>query len=269
MVTAWLTAPEEESTAEFVQTLLGGEGVKGVGGFSLVCGKLRKRRSSDNELEPMAIISNRSADPDDVPWIAGRRGEVYGLSNTSYSDPITWPKVRMGKEKLLAAVKTTIEAEMGEEELVDELYSVLDTDTLPAPDGEDFETYMYQLRKSIFIHSIGEPERLQGAVKADQIASSEPVHGTAMLNGNATKTVKEAERPDPGTPTFMSGLYGTQRQTVILVDWEGHVTFRERSLYDEHGSPMKRGSADVKFEFDIEGWNGESKGNEFHPHAML
>lgn len=270
MVTAWLTSPEEESTAEFVKNLLGGEGVRGVGGFSLVCGKLRKNRNSSDDLEPLAIISNRSANPDDVPWIAGKRGEVYGLSNTSFSDPITWPKVKMGKEKLLGAVEAAVEADLGEEELVDELYAVLDTNTLPAKGKEeDFETYLSQLRKSIFIPSIGEPEPLQGVLKADQIASSEPVNGKAMLNGDFEEKLKEVERPDAENRFCLTGVYGTQRQTIILVDWEGHVTFRERALYDEHGKPIERGSADMKFEFDIEGWKGESKGNEFHPHAVL
>jgi uncharacterized protein with NRDE domain len=268
MVTAWLTSPAEESTAEFVHNLLGGEGVKGVGGFSLVCGKLRRRREL-NELEPLAIISNRVADPDDVPWIAAKRGEVYGLSNTSYSDPLTWPKVKLGKEKLQSAIEAAIEADLGEEELVDELYAVLDTDTLPEHNGENFETYLSQLRKSIFIPPIGEPEPLQGILKADEIASSEPVNGEAMLNGDSEKHLKKVELPDAEAQSGMAGVYGTQRQTVILVDWDGHVTFRERSLYDEHGNPVERGLGDMKFKFDIEGWNGESKGNKFHPYAVL
>ena len=269
MVTAWLTAHEEQSPQGFVKNLLRGEGVNGVGGFSLLCGKLRKRRKSSNELEPLAIISNRSADTDDVPWIAGERGEVYGLSNTSYSDPVTWPKVKMGKEKLLGAVKAALEADLGEEELVDELYAVLDTNTLPAQNGDDFETYMYQLRKSIFIPPIGELEPSKGVLKAGQIDCSDPVSSNAMLNGKAENELKETERPDAETRGATTGLYGTQRQTVILVDWEGHVTFRERSLYDENGKPMRRSSADMKFEFDIHGWTGESKGHGFRLHSML
>merc|ERR1711964_851095 len=55
MVTAWLTAAVDESTPEFVQRMMAGDGVKGVGGFSLLCGKLRKR--NEHELEPLAIIS--------------------------------------------------------------------------------------------------------------------------------------------------------------------------------------------------------------------
>jgi uncharacterized protein with NRDE domain len=267
MVTAWLTAPEEESTEEFVKKLLGGEGVKGVGGFSLVCGKLRRHSNFSDELEPLAIISNRVDNSDEVPWIAGKRGEAYGLSNTSYLDPITWPKVKMGKEKLLSTVQAAIEADLGEEELVDQLYAILDTNTLPEQDDQDFETYIYQLRKSIFIPSIGKVEEPQSVSKADVTASSEPLNGHAKLNGDSEVKLKEAECPE--TQSAMTGIYGTQRQTIILVDWEGHVTFRERSLYDMEGMPIERGNGDMKFEFQFEGWDGESKGNEFHPHAVL
>jgi uncharacterized protein with NRDE domain len=259
MVTAWLTSPDEESTQDFVHNLLRDEGVKGVGGFSLVCGKLRKRRESKEELEPFAIISNRSANPDDVPWIAGKRGEVYGLSNTSYSDPEIWPKVKMGKEKLLNAVDTAIKGDLGEEEFVDELYAILDTNTLPEQGDEDFETYLYQLRKSIFIPSIGKAEPLREVLKANQIASSKPLNSKAILTRDSEEVLKNEESPDAETRGAMMGIYGTQRQTVVLVDWDGHVTVRERPLYDKHGNPIERGVGDMKFEFDIQGWNEESK----------
>lgn len=263
MVTAWLTSPEDESTEQFVHHLLEGEGVKGVGGFSLVCGKLRKRRDTEHELEPLAIISNRAGSPDDVPWIAQRRGEVYGLSNTSFLDPETWPKVRMGREMMLEVVKEVVDGGLGEQELVDKLYAVLDTNTLPAQDGEDFEEYIYQLRHSIFIPAIGHEAR-PNLPKADAIASA----NTAVVEDSEVD-LEEEEVPDPEQSPAMTGIYGTQRQTIILVDWEGNVTFRERSLWDSEGNPIERGKADVKFEFTIEGWNGESKGNEVHPHAVL
>jgi len=229
MVTAWLTAAVDESTPEFVQRMMAGDGVKGVGGFSLLCGKLRKR--NEHELEPLAIISNRCESVGHVPWIAGQRGEVYGLSNTSFADPDVWPKVELGRKM----VRQAVEEAVGEEDLVNKLYDVLDTNTLPEQDGKEFEEYLYELRKSIFIPSIG---------------SVAPIE-------------------QPPNPNAMTGIYGTQRQTIILVDWEGKVTFRERSLWDVMGNPIERGKGDMKFEFNIEGWNGESKGNEVYPHAVL
>ena len=223
MVTAWLTAAVDESTPEFVQRMMAGDGVKGVGGFSLLCGKLRKR--NEHELEPLAIISNRCESVGHVPWIAGQRGEVYGLSNTSFADPDVWPKVELGRKM----VRQAVEEAVGEEDLVNKLYDVLDTNTLPEQDGKEFEEYLYELRKSIFIPSIG---------------SVAPIE-------------------QPPNPNAMTGIYGTQRQTIILVDWEGKVTFRERSLWDVMGNPIERGKGDMKFEFNIEGWNGETKVNNY------
>ncbi|KAF4636300.1 hypothetical protein G7Y89_g1773 [Cudoniella acicularis] len=266
MVTAWLTSPDDESTEHFVHRLLEGEGVKGVGGFSLLCGKLRKDKTTQHELEPLAIISNRSGSPDDVPWVAERRGEVYGLSNTHYDDPEIWPKVKIGKEKVLEVVDEVVEARLGEEDLVNKLYAVLDMDTLPEQDGQDFEEYIYHLRKSIFIPSIGNANPPKTIPEADAVASAKQEAVVDAIE-EAEKELKAEETPDQGNG--MTGIYGTQRQTIILVDWEGNVTFRERSLWDEKGNPIPRGQGDMKFEFQIEGWNGESKGNEFHPVALL
>ncbi|KAE8453657.1 hypothetical protein EG329_009168 [Mollisiaceae sp. DMI_Dod_QoI] len=257
MVTAWLTAPNDESTHEFVHRLLEEEGVAGVGGFSLLCGKLRRRRDTKHELEPLAIISNRCDSSEDVPWIAGKREEVYGLSNTSYSDPDIWPKVQMGKEKVLQVVEDAVKSGAGEEELIEKLFTILDTDTLPEQNGLDFEAFIMELKKSIFIPSIG--KEAEPRVPADAIAAADASLAEAEL--------KEKERPDASPD--MSGIYGTQRQTILLVDWEGNVTFTERSLWDDKGHPIPRGEADMTFHFKIDGWNGESKGNEVHALAVL
>lgn len=254
MVTAWLTASEDEGIKDFVHRLLDGEGVKGVGGFSLLCGKLRKQASSESGLQPLAIISNRAGTPDDVPWIAEQRGEVYGLSNTFYDDPMAWPKIELGKEKLRATVAEALETSMGEEELVSRLYAILDTNTLPEQEGQDFEEYLYELRKSIFIPPIGNAEPPQTLPEADQIATGSP----EALNGERetldTK-LRTTEAPDPGNGGLL-GIYGTQRQSIVLVDWEGNVSFRERSLWDEEGNPIERGKGDMKFEFKIKNWEG-------------
>lgn len=258
MVTAWLTAPKQESTNAFVHRLLEGNGVKGVGGFSLFCGKLRKRQDAQQlDVDPFAIISNRCGTADDVPWVAEKRGEVYGLSNTAYTDPDVWPKVELGKEKLLQAIDEAVAESASEAEFTKKLFSVLDTDTLPPPNGRSFEEYIFELKQSIFIPSIGTAEPVVSMPHADTIASSKPSEATK----DAMEDLDETERPEPVQPHVMSGVYGTQRQTIMLVDWTGKVTFIERSLYDEHGVPILRGKGDVKFEFEIEGWEG--KENEY------
>ncbi|KFY21834.1 hypothetical protein V493_07073 [Pseudogymnoascus sp. VKM F-4281 (FW-2241)] len=253
MVTSWLTNDESEDTGAFVERLLEGDGVKDVGGFSLLCGKLRRRKEGErNEIAPLAIVSNRCGVAEEVPWIAEKRGEVYGLSNTSYMDPIAWPKVELGKEKLSQAIEESVKESSGEDQFVRKLFDILDTNTLPPADGQSFEELIFQLRKSIFIPSIGEAVPAVGVPKTDTI--SEKDQANTKLS-DAVERLEEAETPNIAVPPIMSGTYGTQRQTVILVDWDGKVSFIERSLWDDCGKPIPRGEGDMKFEFQVEGWD--------------
>lgn len=243
MVTAWLTSAEEESTSGFIERLLNGDGLKGVGGFSLLCGRLRKKYPGP-DVEALAIISNRSDSANAVPWIASERGQVYGLSNSAYVG-VEWPKVRRGKDLLQQEIEQAVAANEGEEELVDRLFHVLDTDLMPKrAQGESDVEYMQKLRHSIFIPAIG---KTSPSVKAEDIAS-----GMAEDDGRAQqhKECTTASEPRHSIP----GVYGTQRQTIMLVDWNGTVVFKERALWDDEGRAISRGSGDVEYRFQIEGW---------------
>ena len=44
----------------------------------------------------------------------------------------------------------------------------------------------------------------------------------------------------------------TQRQTIVLVDWDGNITYKERALWDSHGNAIERGKGDETFKFEIE-----------------
>lgn len=270
MVTAWLTAPDDESTEEFVKRMLDGDGVQGVGGFSLVCGKLRRRKDKEADIEPFAIISNRATSADQVPWIASERGEVYGLSNTSFNDPVIWPKVKLGKEKIVEVVEAAVSNDLGENELVDKLFELLDTNTMPPLEGDDIQQHMRQLRHSIFIPPIGEKKPLSEIPPSEQEASADVSSSDSKVTEDISPAAFDAPRePALDSNTFMAGVYGTQRQTILLVDWDGNVTYVERSLWDELGKQIERGEGDVRFEFKIDGWNGERKGNEFRTLAVL
>lgn len=276
MVTAWLTADRDETTDEFVARMLAGAGVKGVGGFSLICGKLRKNlfEASAEETKAkkgLAIISNRADQVAQVPWIAGRRGEVYGLSNSSYQDPEVWPKVREGKEALRrlaeeeANARSNANAEKAVEGLVragvrqpdelrDALFAILDRDTLPQRSDLSFEEHIPLLKHSVFIPAIGDDEHRRAMDKA---VAGGPRVCAASIDEQGVDGLAELaseERPDQQATGFMTGLYGTQRQTVILVDWAGNVSFTERALWDANGNAIPRGEGDVHFDFSIEGW---------------
>lgn len=248
MVTAWLEANPHETVNQFVSRMLDG-GVSGVGGFSLICGKLRKSRQGDKgkALEPLAIISNRNDKVDEVPWICEERDQVYGLSNTSYYDPVAWPKVEDGKRLVTEAVRKAVDEGLDEDGLVEELFKVLDRDTLPVGPDLGFEDHIPLLKESIFVPPIGDEHHRQAMEKARR-------NGKKVEPDAATEELMSEERPDETTMGFETGMYGTQRQTVILVDWEGNVTFRERALWDAKGDVMERPSGDMTFQFKVDGW---------------
>ncbi|CAK7267894.1 hypothetical protein SEPCBS57363_002821 [Sporothrix epigloea] len=281
MVTAWLTADRDETTSHFVERMLAG-GVRGVGGFSLICGKLRKRgfleHAENKSSGPLAIISNRSDQVTQVPWIAGRRGEVYGLSNTSYDDPEEWPKVRDGKAALsqVAASKPldpiSKTAAVGVRETIrdlaatgvtdpitlqEALFAILDRDTLPQRPELSFEEQIPLLKQSIFIPAIGDEAHRLAMERAVAGGPRLPLDSADDISAEteAVAELASEERPDQQSMGFMTGLYGTQRQTVILVDWEGNVVFTERALWDANGNAIPRGKGDVTFNFGIAGWN--------------
>jgi hypothetical protein len=250
------------STAEAARGLVR-EGLAGMGGFSLMLGQLRRpdwqqqqqprtpsdagpnggapparAPSSPSAWEGLAIVSNRARDPAaDVPWLCRGPGETHALSNAHYADG-SWAKVSAGAELVAAAVRDGAAAAEGPAALRRRLLGVLARDTLPRRgEAESWGDYILKLRESIFIPLIGDGDptaRVSG-------------QGTPLPNGaGAGKAAEEAA---------MSGAYGTQKQSVILVDWAGKVSFFERTLFDEQGAPVELGKGDREFEFQIEGWD--------------
>ncbi|UNI22781.1 hypothetical protein JDV02_008637 [Purpureocillium takamizusanense] len=271
VVNAWLgglaAAKGGSSIKDGVHRLVANRNVQGVGGFSMVGAKLRRKGGG------IAIVSNRASHPDDVPLVDLDSRETWGLSNTVFDDPKEWPKVTAGKRLLdelvseagATASKTDDDASQQQEEqekLIKALFSVLDVDTLPQmTEGQGFEAYISQLKHSIFVPPIGDQKHREAMQKAMANGRSD----WNVLNGDA-KAVEELlaeERPDAKThpeimAAFETGMYGTQRQTVLLVDLEGNVTFVERALWDANGHAIPRGDGDVAFKFKIDGWDDES-----------
>lgn len=233
MVNAFLTQPGDspKDTGNFVRELVAGEGLKGVGGFSLVCG---------NVGQPLAIVSNRTPNIEDVTWIAKRRGETVGLSNAAYGDR-SWPKIVNGEELMASVISQSVTRKDTKAELIEEMMRLLSIDTLPKrQQGEGWEGYVNQLRHSIFIPAV----RGEGMDQApsDAIAAAKDDAHVQSVDGDKA----------PPQAVGMSGVYGTQIQTVVLVDHEGKVTFVERTLYDEEARPVPTEHRDRVFEFQIE-----------------
>jgi uncharacterized protein with NRDE domain len=268
MVTAWLGAERAVGAREFVEGMVRDGSTRGVGGFSLICGKLRPRElaekngnviaAGDGEgewhrktLEPFAIVSNRSHHPEQIPWVAGERDQVWGLSNIVYDQEPAWPKVQKGKKLLKNLAVRAHEQRYNEAALVQGLFEILDDDTLPLEDKLPFEESLARLNESIFIPALGDADHKKAMEQAKQKVSSERWQ-------SAREKLKGVERPEADATAqqgFTTGMYGTQRQTVILVDWDGDVTFVERALWDANGNAVKRGEGDVTFRFKVEGWD--------------
>ncbi|KAG6361917.1 hypothetical protein INS49_010146 [Diaporthe citri] len=252
MVTSWLENSAERSVGDYVEAVMASGGCQGVGGFSLICGKLRRRREGGEDgLEPMAILSNRAEHPDQIPWIVGKRGETVGLSNAAFDDPVEWPKVKNGKSLVNQVVSEAVEKDMNEDELRERLFWVLDQDTLPTHPGKSLEDHLTELKESVFIPLIGDSKHRDDMVRAASNGTDGANHADPEVQETLSKVVG-AQRPDPQTTGFATGMYGTQRQTIILVDWDGNVTYTERALWDSNGSAIERGEGDMTFRFGVE-----------------
>ncbi|KAJ5105507.1 hypothetical protein NUU61_002854 [Penicillium alfredii] len=226
IVNSWLTGPvdKQQATRDFVQALVASPEAKQVGGFSLVCGHIN---------EPLAIVSNRSSDMDHITWVATEKNQTRGLSNTSLAeDP--------GGEKFMQEeIEKHVRDGQDEDALIKRLLDVLSIDTLPrlAEESASIDTYIHHLRKSIFIPVIGAPD--------DADHTAEEIAAARVEDETKTSTNGAFDQ------TYTSGVYGTQKQTILLARPDGRVRYFERTLYDNQAKAVPMGQGDRSFEFDI------------------
>lgn len=230
IVNSWLTMPpgRNQSTKDFVQELLSGNALNTVGGFSLVCGYVTG---------PLAIVSNRASDMEHISWVATEKGQTRGLSNTSFCDR-SWPKILDGERLMGDAITAHARAGEDEDALIARLLQVLSTDTLPRLlEHAPAEKSIHLLRNSLFIPVIG------AKAKRDPVADEVPA---ACVEDKS----EENDKPDGALDqAYMSGAYGTQKQTVLLVKPDGRVRYFERTLYDNDVNAIPAGKGDRSFEF--------------------
>lgn len=244
IINAYLTSPptERETSQDFTRRLIHEVGVQDVGGFSLLFGELKPASAKDGTFPGLSILSNRSASAENLPRLATKTGETHGLSNSHFGDR-SWPKVVRGEELLQRSIEADVEncerGEHSQEDFIEKLFSILSIDNLrKRQDGEVWDTYVLQMRNSIFI-----PRTLGPGVEsktASQVATAVSGKETPGYSSNDAHVGK--------------GGYGTQKQTVVLVDHEGRVVYVERTLYDQDENPQSRMKAAKKFEFEIDGW---------------
>lgn len=273
--------PESNETEEeYVKRLLDDVGIHDVGGFTLIFGKLRKPKHIQDEnsvrtpypssssavsrlnmlrdhqppdyvtkvntvLKPrpwtqdgLRIISNRTDSAASLKRVADSTGNTHGLSNSHWGD-VTWPKVIHGEIQLAQIIKMDVMKGGDEANFIRGLFGVLSIDHLPKrKETENWDEYVRHMRDSILIP----PAKGE---QAQQMAGYIP-HATSTSDStNSSASVAET-------------AYGTSKQTVILVDKQGHVIYIERSLYNSRGVPIPENQRDQRFEFDIEGWSEAS-----------
>lgn len=226
IIRAFLTDSHSDTEA-FVREMLSSGVSRDAGGFSLVCG---------NVGQPLAVMSNRAASEAEIPWIHPGSAQTVGLSNAAYGDH-DWKKVMDGERMLRDAVTQSLDEGESEDDFIQRLIKLLSTDTLPRleQDGE-FETYIPELRNTVFVPPIGHLPEL----RADEIAAT-------------TKKDKAFIPQKKEQVLGVNGLYGTQKQTVVLADHSGKVRLFERTLHDSNSRPIPIGQGDLDFTFELQG----------------
>ncbi|KAL4923072.1 NRDE family protein [Aspergillus undulatus] len=271
IVNSWLMRPETETCSNrdemigYVGEMVGSPTARNVGGFSLVCGYVGnkgKDGKGDGEREPLAVVSNRSSRMEQVEWIAGEEsasesgergtkagtGKTVGLSNTVFDDR-SWPKILDGERMVEDEIAGHTKAGEDEEELIQRLLGVLNTNSLPQLDRDaTAEDYLPYFRRSIFIPLIGTREKkgpaTAGEIPAPETKQSSCVEGHGHGSANGTDN-------DILDQSYLHGPYGTQKQTIILVSKDDRVRYFERTLYDGEAKPVPIGEGDRSFEFQV------------------
>lgn len=233
IVNSWLTSPrgQHQTTHDFVQAMVGSPETKQVGGFSLVCGRIN---------EPLAIVSNRSSDMDHMTWVASGKNQTRGLSNTSVDDR-SWPKIIDGERLMQEAIEEHVQGSENEDALIERLLRVLSTDSLPRLPGGNgsVDSYIDYLRQSIFVPVIG--------------AENDPARAAEEKAASSVEDeLKKPSANDTLDQKYSSGLYGTQKQTILLARPDGRVRYFERTLYGDNAQPVPIGQGDRSVEFRVE-----------------
>ncbi|KAI9669705.1 MAG: hypothetical protein M1831_007401 [Alyxoria varia] len=246
-----------EDPGEWARDLVGedGTGLKGVGGFSLIFGRLG---GASRDKMKLGVLSNRTEKVGDVVWLFGNNNgnhddakedaaaanpstvaqSCVAQSNSHHGDR-GWPKVVLAERLLPQLIEQHVAASETEAQLIDRCFELLSTDTLPRfrPGEHDWQTYTRELRHSIFVPALNPDGR--------RAEGDEPVSSPGASADAESRAGERAEQ----------GAYGTQKQTVILVDGAGHATFIERTLYDGEGRRvLDKRDADRRYDFPIEGW---------------
>jgi hypothetical protein len=267
-------SPDNLTTQSWIHSMLQSGEMKGVGGFSMLCGTLRP--NGIGGLEPLAVISNRTEKRDEgviegTRWVCGKPGETRGLSNSLFDEP--WEKVRRGERLLAEVVAEDVgrakegqggagaaadgdgdgdkegdkETTEDQERLLEKCFEVLSTDTYPPiTESSTYQSELDNLRESIFIPVFD--------VVKEGAPTPSPPEGCCVSDSDNNPQKHQMTEEELERWRQSPRLYGTVQQTVVLLDKKGMVTYVERTLHDCEAKPVEGGKREVRTRFRIPGW---------------
>ncbi|KAK6501060.1 hypothetical protein TWF481_008911 [Arthrobotrys musiformis] len=208
-----------------------------VGGFSMLCGQFIRDHQNRVQIGSFGVISNRAegqAHEKNYDEIDPRKPETYGLSNSAFTDP--WPKVINGKRLLSELVRDIRRGGLSDREISLRGIEILTSDSVSEEEAwKDGNNRMELLKESVFI----------------------PVFETRNLVGpgdDATATAgQDQNETQDQALSGLYNLYGTQKQTVIIVHESGAVRYTEKTLYDwlQGTTNAVNDTVDINFDLDL------------------
>lgn len=277
IVNSWLQGEGgDEGPEEFATRLVGEEEFQGVAGFTLTYGSLQDvvgRKSGDTGSDGqrmgrgLSILSNRAKKGAAIPRVVTGPGQTVAVSNAPFGDR-SWAKIRDGEALLDAAVRESIAQHEARDALIHRLLGVLHTDTMPEWDGkEPWKQYCRRMEGSIFVRKLclrgpsapadAEAVRVPSGTDSPARVSMDGRRPNGVSGVDVMNRLKQ-NGYDAQSGSQLNGSarggYGTQKQTVILVDTAGRLAYFERTLYDSDERPVDEGKGDRQFEFQIENW---------------
>ncbi|RVD85220.1 uncharacterized protein DFL_003547 [Arthrobotrys flagrans] len=203
-----------------------------VGGFSMLCGQFSRDHQNRVQIDSFGVISNRAEGQ-----IHGKKHDIidptepgtYGLSNSAFTNP--WPKVLNGKRLLDELVEDIQNDRLTDREISQKGIEILTSDSVSEDEAwKDRNNRLELLKQSVFI----------------------PMFETRNLIGSSETRTTTGQDQDQAL-SGLYNLYGTQKQTVIIVHESGAVRYTEKTLYDwlQGTTDAANDTVDIIFDLDL------------------
>jgi uncharacterized protein with NRDE domain len=126
---------------------------------------------------------------------------------------------------------------------------------MPVTEGDhSYETQLEALRHSIFIPAFETSPEIPQA-NGEPVWEVTPPDAAIAADHDSMEDYFASPDAVEHRWNYPNRVYGTQKQTVILIDKNGRLKCVERTLYDQDAKPVPKEAQDAVCEFNIEGWN--------------